>query len=220
MSAHDPSEKHSHADESLSRAALADRLRSLRKSKNLTIQDVAERAGLAISTVSKIERNLMAPTYDRFIALARGLGVDLAELFADDSARFEQGTVVVSRAGEFGYHETENYTYEMLFNSVQGRAMVPIVGSLKPLEKMQFNRMVSHKGEEFLFILEGEVIVQLEDHAPVKLREGESMYFDSNRGHLFASATDRAARILCVCTDASGGEPAISQRTGLPPQND
>ncbi|MGH1331060.1 MAG: helix-turn-helix domain-containing protein [Paracoccaceae bacterium] len=197
--------------EAESRAALAVRLRALRKSKGLTIQDVAELSGLAISTVSKIERNLMAPTYDRFSRLARGLGVDLAELFAEEGTRFEQGGVSLSRRGDFGYHETDNYTYEMLFQKVQGRTMVPMLGTLKPLEMMKFDRMVSHAGEEFLFVLEGEVIVQMENLEPVTLGTGESLYFDSRRGHLYASATDQPARILCVCThdgsrEASGGD--------------
>ncbi|MFT6451461.1 MAG: transcriptional regulator with XRE-family HTH domain [Halocynthiibacter sp.] len=203
--------------EAQSRAALAIRLRALRKSKGLTIQDVAERSGLAISTVSKIERNLMAPTYDRFSRLARGLGVDLAELFAEEGTRFEQGGVALARRGDFGYHETDNYTYEMLFQKVQGRAMVPMLGTLKPLEKMKFDRMVSHAGEEFLFVIEGEVIVQMENMDPVTLRAGDSLYFDSRRGHLYASATDQPARILCVCTHDGSRENAGNGASGKAP---
>ena len=63
------------------RAQVAERVREIRRKKGLTIKDVATRSGLAISTVSKIERNLMAPTYDRFSRLADGLGVDVSELF-------------------------------------------------------------------------------------------------------------------------------------------
>lgn len=182
------------------RARMAARLRRLREERGLTIQAVADRGGIAISTVSKIERNLMAPTYDRFTRLARGLGVDVAELFTDESSRFETGGVAVARRGEFGYHETENYSYEMLFPQVRGKAMVPMMGTLKPLEQMRFDRMVSHAGEEFLLVLEGRVIVQLADRDDVLLEEGDSLYFDSGRGHLYASALDAAARILVVCT--------------------
>jgi transcriptional regulator with XRE-family HTH domain len=191
------------------RARMASRLRRLREARGLTIQAVADRGGIAISTVSKIERNLMAPTYDRFTRLARGLGVDVAELFADESSRFETGGVAVARRGEFGYHETENYSYEMLFPQVRGKAMVPMMGTLKPLEQMRFDRMVSHGGEEFLLVLEGRVIVQLADRDDVLLDEGDSLYFDSGRGHLYASALDAPARILVVCTqpDAARDQP-------------
>jgi len=191
------------------RARMASRLRRLREARGLTIQAVADRGGIAISTVSKIERNLMAPTYDRFTRLARGLGVDVAELFADESSRFETGGVAVARRGEFGYHETENYSYEMLFPQVRGKAMVPMMGTLKPLEQMRFDRMVSHGGEEFLLVLAGRVIVQLADRDDVLLDQGDSLYFDSGRGHLYASALDAPARILVVCTqpDAARDQP-------------
>jgi transcriptional regulator with XRE-family HTH domain len=191
------------------RARMASRLRRLREARGLTIQAVADRGGIAISTVSKIERNLMAPTYDRFTRLARGLGVDVAELFADESSRFETGGVAVARRGAFGYHETENYSYEMLFPQVRGKAMVPMMGTLKPLEQMRFDRMVSHGGEEFLLVLEGRVIVQLADRDDVLLDQGDSLYFDSGRGHLYASALDAPARILVVCTqpDAARDQP-------------
>ncbi|MGH1425876.1 MAG: helix-turn-helix domain-containing protein [Pseudooceanicola sp.] len=187
-------------DDHTDRARMATRLRGLREARGLTIQAVAERGGIAISTVSKIERNLMAPTYDRFTRLARGLGVDVAELFVAEGERFEPGGVAIARKGEFGYHETENYTYEMLFPQIQGKRMVPIMGTLKPFEQMSFDRMVSHPGEEFLFVMEGRVIVQLQDRDDVILNKGESIYFDSMRGHLYASALDDPARILVVCT--------------------
>ena len=71
-----------------SRAQVAERVREIRRKKGLTIKDVATRSGLAISTVSKIERNLMAPTYDRFSRLADGLGVDVSELFMAKGEQF------------------------------------------------------------------------------------------------------------------------------------
>lgn len=187
-------------DDLRSRARLAERLRRLRETKGLTIQTVAERGGLAISTISKIERNLMAPTYDRFTRLARGLGVDVAELFQEEGARFEPGGVSVARNGEFGYHETENYTYEMLHPDMRGKAMVPMMGTLKPLQQMHFERMVQHEGEEFLMVLDGRVQVQLDGRDNEVLETGDSIYFDSGRGHLYASALERPARILVVCT--------------------
>lgn len=192
-----------------SRAAFSERARLIRKQKGLTIKEVADRSGLAISTISKIERNLMAPTYDRFSQLAKGLEVDVSELFAEAGDTFRQGEFAICRPGEEGYLETENYTYEMLFSNVRGKTMSPILGTLKPLEQMKFDRMVNHPGEEFLFILEGRVVVQLEGRPAVVLNAGDSIYFDSRRGHLYASADDKPARILCVCTqmNETGSSP-------------
>ena len=187
-------------DAESSRTGMGRRVKALREARGMTLQVLASRSGLAISTISKIERGLMAPTYDRFSSLAAGLGVDVSELFSARGDAFEMGAVDVARAGEFGYLETENYTYEMLFPDVRSKAMVPILGTLKPLEKMHFDRMVTHPGEEFLMVLEGRVIVQLDGREDVVLETGDSIYFDSGRGHLYAAAGQEEARILVVCT--------------------
>ncbi|WP_245943970.1 helix-turn-helix domain-containing protein [Acuticoccus kandeliae] len=198
------------------RARMGERLRQIRREQGMTLADLAGRANLAVSTVSKVERGLMALTYDRFSQLADALEVDLAALFAERGESFRPGEVAIAREGQFMLHETENYTYEMLFPELWQKAMVPMLGTLRAYETMRFDRYVSHRGEEFLMVLEGRVSVFLEEMAPVVLETGESIYFDSRRGHLYASAGERDARILVVCTrpgapDAAfepAGEPA------------
>ncbi len=184
------------------RIRMGERLREIRTQLKLTLADVAARSGLAVSTVSKVERGLMALTYDRFNQLADGLGIDIAALFSEHGDPFESGGVAIARKDEFLLHETENYTYEMLFPDMWNKAMTPMFGTLRPYEKMHFERFVEHPGEEFLFVLDGSVMVYLEGKPPIQLHAGESMYFDSRRGHLYASAGPENARILVVCSDA------------------
>jgi len=181
------------------RAKMGERLRQIRHELGLTLAEVAERSGLAVSTVSKVERGLMSLTYDRFSQLADGLGVDMAALFTGHGERFRPGEVAIAKKGDFLLHETENYVYEMLFPELWAKAMVPMLGTLRPHEEMHFDRFVSHAGEEFLMVLSGRVTVFFENRAPVLLETGESVYFDSRRGHLYASAGPAEARILVVC---------------------
>lgn len=175
----------------------------MRHDRKMTLQDVAERSGLAVSTVSKVERGQMALTYDRFSELAAGLGVDIAELFSEQGERFKAGEVAIARAGDYPLHETDAYLYEMLFPKTWGKAMTPMVGNLRPFERMNLDRFISHPGEEFVFVLAGSVTVYLQDKVPFVLETGDSMYFDSTRGHIYASSGTEAARILVVCTKAS-----------------
>lgn len=194
------------------RAKMGERLRQIRTERGLTLAEVAKRSGLAVSTVSKVERGKMAPTYDRFKQLADGLGVDMAALFVDRGERLKPGGLAVARHGNFMLHETENYTYEMLHPELWNKAMTPMFGTLRPHEEMRFDRFVEHPGEEFLLVLEGRVMVYLADMAPVTLEKGDSIYFDSRRGHLYASAGAGEARILVVCTELKAAEAAGSDR--------
>ena len=188
------------ADQQDRRARMGERLRKIRHDLSLTLSDVAARSGLAVSTVSKVERGLMALTYDKFSQLADGLGVDIAELFSEQGEQFRAGEVAVARSGDYRLHETENYAYEMLFPELRQKTMTPMMGTLRPRERMRFDRFVSHPGEEFLLVLDGLVTVHFQDSPDVALAAGESIYFDSRRGHLYASAGAKQARILVVCT--------------------
>ena len=55
--------------------------RRIRKSKNLTQDEVAERAGLSISYISDVERGVANPKLDTIEALAKGVDVGVQELF-------------------------------------------------------------------------------------------------------------------------------------------
>jgi transcriptional regulator with XRE-family HTH domain len=175
------------------------RLRKLRGDRGWTLSEVAERSGLAISTISKAERGVISLTYDRLSRLARGLDVDLAAFFNEEGQSFEPGSFAVARKGEFERQETRNYVYEMLFPEVWNKAMTPMMGSLKARTFADFEDFVRHPGQEFLVVLEGNVTVFVEGRDPVHLSSGDSLYFDSAVGHLYASDGDRDARILVVC---------------------
>lgn len=191
-----------------SRAEFGQRLRELRRARGWTLSDVADRSGLAVSTLSKAERGLMALTYDRMLQLARGIGVDMAEFFTAEGTAFAPGSFAVAQKGKFRRQETRNYVYEMLFPEIRNKAMVPMMGTLKAHDLLDFDDFVRHPGQEFLLVLEGAVTVYAEGKAPVTLRTGDSLYFDSARGHLYASAGATDARILVVCTEADPGTDA------------
>ena len=185
----------------MSRAEFGRRLLELRRARGWTLAELSERSGLAVSTISKAERGLMSLTYDRMLQLARGIGVDMAEFFAADGAAFDPDSFALAPKGTFERQETRNYVYEMLFPEIRNKAMVPMLGTLKAHDLMDFDDFVRHPGQEFLMVLEGAVTVFAEGKTPVTLRQGDSLYFDSSRGHLYASAGAQDARILVVCTE-------------------
>lgn len=190
-------------DAEAERAEFGRRLRDLRQARGWTLADLAERSGLAISTISKAERGLIALTYDSMRLLARGMGLDMAEFFAPVGEPFAPGSFAVAPRGTFRRQETRNYVYEMLFPEIRNKAMTPMLGTLKAHDILDFDDFVRHPGQEFLLVLEGAVTVFAEGRPPATLRQGDSVYFDSARGHLYASAGDTDTRILVVCTEVT-----------------
>ena len=83
------------------RQQLGPALRQLRAA-GLTLQELSQRTGLASSTLSKIENNLISPTYDSILKLADGLEIDVAQLFDPRSIEMSLGRRSVTRDGPPG----------------------------------------------------------------------------------------------------------------------
>lgn len=175
------------------------RLRETRKARDLTLTEVAEKTGLAVSTISKVERGLMALTYDRLLQLASGLEMDLPALFGGEGAAFQKDSLAVAQLGEFQLQETPTYSYEILFPDLWNKAMTPMTGTVKAHSRVEFDDLIRHAGQEFVFVLSGRLTIHTEKHAPVSLAPGESAYLDSSMGHVYTSAGNEDARILVVC---------------------
>lgn len=184
-------------------AQMGQRIRDLRKKRKLTLQDVADKARLAVSTMSKIERGLLAPTYDKFSRIAAALDVDIISLYASDSAQLEEGAFLIARDGETVAQKNETYTYEILFSQASGKAMLPAVCDLRPIEEMNVDSHIRHPGQEFIYVLAGTAIVHLENRPPAILNVGDSAYFDSNQGHIYSAAGKEGARVLFLTAPPS-----------------
>lgn len=175
------------------------RLREMRLERGLTLVDVAQLTGLAVSTVSKVERGLMALTYDRLMQLAKGLQIDLAALFRSEGKTFAKEIIAVARKGQFQLQETKTYSYEFLFTDVWNKAMTPIAGTVKAHSRAEFDSYNSHPGQELTYVISGQITIYFEGAPPVTLDAGESIYFDSGQGHIYTSSSVEDARILVVC---------------------
>ncbi|MGC2780081.1 MAG: helix-turn-helix transcriptional regulator, partial [Bradyrhizobium sp.] len=69
-------------------------LKAARQTRGLTLKQVAEKTGMALSTLSKVENGLMSLTYDKLLQLTSGLQMDIAELFSPAAPRAEPGRPV------------------------------------------------------------------------------------------------------------------------------
>ena len=109
-------------------SAFGRKVRRLRQGKGMTLQQVADRAGMAGSTISKIENSNLSPTFDGLLKLARGLDVDLTTLLAGENATQEppvpsMGRLNVTRAAERVGHDAATYVYEPLAMGLKQKQM-------------------------------------------------------------------------------------------------
>jgi transcriptional regulator with XRE-family HTH domain len=180
-------------------------LKAARQARGLTLKQVAERTGMALSTLSKVENGLMSLTYDKLLQLTAGLKMDIAELFSPAS-RAEQGRPVtarrsISRAGQGHVVNTKFYTYVYQCTDLIGKRMVPILAEVRARSLEEFGPLLRHSGEEYFLVTRGSVEVHTEFYAPEILREGDGIYLDSTMGHAYLNAgPEHSAKGVCLCT--------------------
>lgn len=177
---------------------LAARVRELRKARAWTLEQAAGQAGLARSTLSKIENGQMSPTYDALKKLAGGLGISVPQLFTPSVAPQAGGRMITTKRGEGAAHATTTYEHELLADQLVQKSMLPYRARIRARAFEEFDGWVRHEGEEFLYVLTGAVRLFTEFYQPVDMVRGDSAYYDAAMGHNVVSVSDDDATILWV----------------------
>ena len=188
----------------LDRVAFGKRLRAARKQFGWTLAQVAEQSGVSITTISRAERGQLALSYEKFSALGRTLRMDMGAMFAQagtQARRFDRP--IVTRAGQGVTYRGLAFSYQFLGTQAIGKQMSPIVGTVHARSINGPEDYARHDGEEFVYVLGGEVEVHFEDGEVVRLARGDMLYFDSRIGHAYVTVSRQLARVIGVCTSES-----------------
>lgn len=177
---------------------LGERVRDLRKARGWTLEQAARQAGLARSTLSKIENGQMSPTYDALKKLAVGLEISIPQLFTPPQKDQVSGRMSITKAGEGAHHATSTYEHELLGETLTKKHMLPYRARIRARSAKEFDGWVRHDGEEFLYVLTGVVRLFTEFYEPIEMRRGDSAYYDATMGHNVVSVSEEDATILWV----------------------
>ncbi|MBA2933548.1 helix-turn-helix domain-containing protein [Sphingomonas sp. CGMCC 1.13654] len=193
-------------DTERSRATLGEALRSIRKERGWSLADAAAATGFSISMLSKIENGQRSLTYDKLVQLAESLSIDISRLFTSGGAKQNRdhfaGRRSVHRNSDGFEIEAGVYTYHYLAHDLIKKRFTPVIMDIHARSAAEFDGLIRHEGDEFAYVIEGEIEVHTETYAPLRLKIGESVFFDSQMGHAYVNAGEGAARILCIGTDA------------------
>ena len=179
------------------------KIKGLRESKNISIEDLSERSGLSVEQITSIENEQYLPSLGPLIKVARALGVRLGT-FLDDNDSLGP---VVCRAEERELNSSISFSndatdarkhmeYHPLAKQKTGRHMEPFIIDIQPSEEKEF-KLSAHEGEEFIYVMEGEVEIEYGKEKYV-LKEGDSIFYDSIVKHHVHGAPGKAAKILAV----------------------
>ncbi len=180
--------------------AVTEKIKNLCAAKKISAEELAEGSGLTVPQVKRILEEERIPSLASIIKIARALGVRPGTFLDDTEA---MGPVVTRHTENFPTvtftsHLTDDHSH-MDFASLAakkaGRNMEPFLIEIRPIKgEKSFS---SHEGEEFLYVLEGTLVVYYGKET-YELHKGDSIYYDSIVDHLVTAGDNSKATILGV----------------------
>ena len=178
--------------------ALAKSIREARQSKGWTLEETGRAAGIGRSTLSKIENNQTRPSFEIVRRLSQALGMNPPQLFMQSAQDDISGRRDFTAKGAGEIRETTTYSHELLCNELTSKNMVPYISTIKARDQSEFDTWIRHSGEEFMYVLSGELDFISEHYRPLKMKPGDSLYYDSGMGHGCISTSKEDAVVLWV----------------------
>ena len=183
------------------KAGVGGKIAQIRESRKLSQSELAERSQIAVGLLQQIEEGEILPSLTPLTKIARVLGVRMGT-FLDD---VEHVGPVLNRKGQIkqtvrfagGFQPAKGeLDFHALALDKAGRHMEPFLIDVLPASDKDYEKS-SHEGEEFLYVLSGEIEL-LYGKESYRLAEGDSIYYDSIVAHHVHASSDAAARILAV----------------------
>ncbi len=166
---------------------------------------------MSISNLSKIENDQVSPSFDILKKICDGLEISLEDFVRPGEKSLVSGRKTATRLGEGVHFTSGQYDYKAHASELSRKGMAPLEMRVRARSIDEFDHWSRHNGEEFAYVLSGEIEVHTEHYAPFRLAAGESAYFDSSMKHLFISVSDQDARVLSVSHDPRTGGERVAQ---------
>lgn len=167
------------------------KMKQLRQLRKLTFEALANKTGLSNRYLKEIEEGKVIPPVAAVIQISKALSIDSGSFLSAE----EQEALAKKRRESF-YKRTQAYSYKTLTPDAESKHMKAFLVTIDP---RQDHRMVEyrHEGEEFIYVLKGEVEVRIgenENH----LKKGGTLHFDSGIPHKLRNLGDEDAKLLVV----------------------
>jgi transcriptional regulator with XRE-family HTH domain len=164
------------------------RLKELRRSKDLTLAQLAERTGLSIGSLSQVERGLVSPTIRTVYAVSTALGVSPAWIIDPDSVKAQDpdGPYIVRSTRRKPFFNRNGVIKHLATPETEARYTGFIV-TLEP-NASSGDEQYTHAGEEIGLVLSGSLILEIGEKT-YRVNAGDSFAFPSSLSHRFYNDT-------------------------------
>jgi transcriptional regulator with XRE-family HTH domain len=166
---------------------------ALRKKMGLTLQQVSENSGLSIAFLSQVERELSSPSVASLASIAKALDVNPSFFFPPPRGN---GMLVQGYARQPFRMDDADVVYARLGGDFEGRMLEPLHATYPPGYESE---EVVHEGEEFYYVLSGQLTVRVEEEE-FTLSPEDTLHFPSRVPHRLINRGDMPVQVVAVTT--------------------
>jgi transcriptional regulator with XRE-family HTH domain len=179
---------------------IGEKIRSHRKEKRMTLQELSRKSGVALATLSRMETGKMSGTLRSHTNICKSLGISIAELYREIEDSSKNVETITDEKKPERMESSGKIRYELLIARTNDKKMLPVIIKLTPGSKTQYER--NQTGcEKFLYALRGAAEVDISGKS-YGLKKGDSLYFDSSLKHRLENRTSSPAEIMSVTSSA------------------
>jgi transcriptional regulator with XRE-family HTH domain len=174
---------------------LGEKIRGLRHRLNRTLDETATAAGISKPFLSQVERGLASPSLTSLAGIATALGVPL-QYFVETPS--EERTIRRAEHLRFFSFAGSPDLFARLTDPSVASQLESLLVKL-PAGQTQAAEVTTHAGEEFVYLIEGELDLTL-DGKTFSLRAGDSAHYESTMPHSWANKGKTPATLVWVGT--------------------
>jgi transcriptional regulator with XRE-family HTH domain len=173
------------------------KIKELRSVKKLTLKDLSSKTGLSTGFLSQLERGLSTIAIDSLEIIAKELDVDLSYFFM--KPKNDKKIILRDYEQEIFQITSSQFIHSHLTNDVENKELLPRFIEILPMDKSEKITAYAHKGEEFVFVLEGILTLIIDEEEKV-MYPGDSAHYSSEIVHNWANYTNKKVKILVIST--------------------
>ena len=177
---------------------IGDRLQEFRLAKGFSLAALAKLTGISDATLSRVENAQTLVSAHNLYILSKVLDVDITAFYSLTANPIHSGIRSISRRGDAHKVETARYASVVLGADLANKHMHPVIDFVSATSLEEIGGLAHHGGEEFLFVLDGTLVLHTAHYAPLTLEAGDSIYFDGSMPHAYLTPDGVETQILVI----------------------
>ncbi len=177
------------------------KIKELRKVQKMSLSTLAEKSGVQIASLSRMEHLKMIGTLESHMNIAKTLGVEITDLYIDIVKKEEKPEATNPQLPTDVFTYNDESSCDILTTNVLSKKMMPTLLKIEPAGQTTKEKNLGGT-EKFVYVLSGKVNVMI-GNKPYPLTKNSTLYFNASAEHYFINLGKALTKIICITTPVS-----------------